>query len=240
MTTLVFVHGFLGGSDQWHAQSETLGSSFDIVTLDLPGFGENAQLDALNSIPDFAAWALVELSQRGIDRFHLLGHSMGGMIAQEMIAQAPQRIDRLVLYGTGATGVLPGRFETIDTSKNRACTDGPQATARRIAATWFLNREADKAYEACAAIAERSHLPAMLAGLDAMQAWCGVEHLPGIASDTLIIWGDHDRTYTWDQTAQLWTSIPNANLAVLPGCAHAVHMEKPTLFNSIVQDFLNT
>lgn len=238
MTPLVLVHGFLGGSQQWSAQVQALRGHCEIVTVDLPGFGENAQLGPINRISDFAQWVLEDLTRRDISRFHLLGHSMGGMIAQEMISLAPDYIDHLVLYGTGATGVLPGRFETIGMSKDRAKSEGAQATARRIAATWFLNRETDPEYRQCAAIAECSTLPAILSGLDAMEAWDGTRRLSDISAPTLIIWGDQDRTYSWAQTEMLWRSIKNARLAVLPDCAHAVHLENPQLFNSIVAGFL--
>ncbi|MDU9005297.1 alpha/beta fold hydrolase [Sedimentitalea todarodis] len=236
MTPVVFVHGFLGGSRQWQGQTEAL-AELDIIALDLPGFGKNAQLEALGSIASFAEWALDGLVAQGIQKCQLIGHSMGGMVAQEMVARAPERIDRLVLYGTGPIGVLPGRFETIGTSKRRAHADGPQATARRIAATWFLEREQAAAYEACAAIAEQCSLPSILAGLDAMQSWSGAKHLADIVTKTLVIWGDRDRTYPWSQTEQLWQSIPGANLAVIPGCAHATHLEKPGLFNRVLGDF---
>ena len=240
MTPLVFVHGFMGGSRQWQAQARALATRFDVICVDLPGFGENAQLEALDSIADFAKWVLNVLSARGIERFHLIGHSMGGMVVQEMVATAPERIEQLVLYGTGATGVLPGRFETIGTSKRRAVADGSQATARRIAATWFLMREKAAAYDDCAAIAEQCSLQAILAGLDAMQGWSGAERLLEIQVRTLVVWGDRDRTYTWSQTQQLWRSISGASLAVIPHSAHAAHLEKPGLFNTIIEDFLES
>ncbi len=237
MTPVVFVHGFLGGSRQWQKQTEAL-AGLDIVALDMPGFGQNAKLEALDSIEGYANWALNELSMRGIERFHLIGHSMGGMVVQEMVIRAPERVERLVLYGTGATGVLPGRFETIATSKRRAAADGPRATARRIAATWFLQWEQAEAYEGCAEIAEQCSLNTILAGLDAMQGWSGSERLQAIDARTLVIWGDQDRTYPWCQTEQLWQSIRGANLSVIPDCAHAAHLEKPALFNGIVADFI--
>ncbi|HCP81534.1 MAG TPA: alpha/beta hydrolase [Octadecabacter sp.] len=237
MTSLVFVHGLMGGSRQWQQQLDAL-SGFDIVALDLPGFGGNAQIDALTSISEFADWALGEMNTRGVQRFNLVGHSMGGMVAQEMVARDPERVDRLVLYGTGATGVLPGRFETIATSKDRASAEGSNATARRIAATWFLQRDHAPAYESCAQIAELSGIEAILAGLDAMNGWSGTANLPHIKAKTLVIWGDHDRTYPWGQTEELWQSIEGACLAVLPGCAHASHLEKPALFNAILENFL--
>ena len=239
MTPLVLVHGFMGGSAQWAGQQAALDDRFDVIAVDLPGFGLNNETDAPDTIRAFADFVLDAVAGRGIDRFHLMGHSMGGMIVQEMVAAAPQRIDRLVLYGTGATGVLPGRFETIAESKRRALEDGPNATARRIAATWFLERETAPGYEACAAIAERASLQAICAGLDAMEAWSGVEKLPGISSPTLVLWGDGDRTYAWAQAEQLWQTIPSARLAVVPDCAHAVHLEKPDIFNALVGDFLH-
>lgn len=238
MTTVVFVHGFMGGSAQWEGQVQAL-ADFDVVALDLPGFGANADIGAVSSIADFATWALHELRRRGIEKFHLLGHSMGGMVAQEMIAHAPERVDRLVLYGTGPTGVLPGRFETIATSKDRASSEGSTATARRIAATWFLEKDQATAYAGCAAIAERSSMDAIIAGLDAMDGWSGSNYLSDINSQTLVVWGDHDRTYQWSQTEELWQNIKGSDLAVMPGCAHAAHLEKPQLFNAILSDFLN-
>lgn len=237
MIPLVFVHGLMGGGQQWPLQAGAFPGQ-TLITLDLPGYGENADADAFDTIAGFANWALDELTARGVDRFHLLGHSMGGMIVQEMIAIAPERVERLVLYGTGAAGVLPGRFETIATSKDRARADGPHATAQRIAATWFLQREEAAQYPECAAIAARSSLQAILAGLDAMNGWSGAETLAQIAAKTLIIWGDHDRTYPWSQTQELWQTIPGASLAVIPNCAHAPHLEQPAVFNAVLNTFL--
>jgi len=232
------VHGFLGGSAQWQAQIAALSETCHVIALDLPGFGRNAHLPALLSIPAFADWVLGQLDARGVDRFNLLGHSMGGMIVQEVARCAGGRIDKLILYSTGALGVLPGRFETIAQSKVRAQADGPCITARRIAASWFLHGTQSPGYEECAAIAEQAGLDAMLEGLDAMQAWSGVDALAQLQPETLVIWGDRDRTYAWPQTEQLWQTIPRTSLAVLPDCAHAVHLEKPDAFNRTVIDFL--
>ncbi|WP_413721085.1 alpha/beta fold hydrolase [Silicimonas sp. MF1-12-2] len=237
MKPLVLVHGFMGGSDQWALQ-KPLAKGRDLIAVDLPGFGKNAHLAPVASIAGFADWVLAELARRGVSDFDLLGHSMGGMIVQEMVRLAPHRVARLILYGTGAVGLLPGRFEPIETSMDRAKRDGASATARRISATWFLESEASQGYPACAKIAEQSTLPAILAGLEAMRDWSGQDNLALISAETLIVWGDGDRTYPWSQIELLWRAIPNSHLAVLPLCAHAVHMERPDLFNRIVGEFL--
>lgn len=236
---LVFVHGFLGGSAQWAGQRDFFSVRHHVVTPDLPGFGENAHMNAPDKIADYAHFVLDGLSKMGIDRFQLIGHSMGGMIVQEMVAIAPQRVGKLVLYGTGAAGNLPQRFETFEVSRQRALSDGAPATADRISATWFLRRSAAAGYDNCAAIARKASMQAICAGLTAMEPWSQEGSLAKIAVPTLVLWGDRDRTYSWQQTRQLWQTVPDAGLAVIPGCAHAVHLEKPAIFNAVLDDFLS-
>ena len=238
MKTLVLVHGYLGGSPQWADQAEAFSRHFQVITPDLPGFGLNNELEPPQTIGGFATYVLDELERTGIDNFHLVGHSMGGMIVQEMIALAPERIDRLVLYGTGPVGLMPGRFETIDESRRRLTEDGVEATGRRIAATWFLQGEQAARYRVCADLAVMASPQAAQAGLTAMEAWSGVSALSSIETPTLVLWGDGDRAYQWSQPQQLWQQIAGARLAVIPGCSHAVHLEKPDLFNAVLADFL--
>lgn len=238
MTPLVIVHGFMGGSDQWRLQAP-LGNHYTLVCVDLPGFGRNAHLTPIHQIEDFAQWVLDEATRLGHQKFHLMGHSMGGMIVQDMVRLAPERVDKLILYGTGSVGALPGRFEPIRTSMQRAIQDGAEATARRISATWFKAFEQAEHFDHCADIAALTTLPALLAGLEAMESWSGQAHLSAIQNQTLILWGDEDRTYPWSQIKLLWTQIPRSNLAVIPQVSHAVHAENPTTFNDVVFQFLS-
>lgn len=236
---VVMVHGFMGGGDQWDLQRRDFNNQIKLVTPDLPGFASKSNLTAPSTIEGFAQSVFNDLNTQGIDRFKLLGHSMGGMIVQEMVAMQPDRVDRLVLYGTAATGDLPDRFESFETSKQRVQEEGVVASARRISATWFTAYQAASQYEKCARIAESSSMQALLAGLDAMQSWSRTENLKHITCPTLVVWGEQDRTYHWPQIEQLWKTIPSANLAVLPNCSHAAHMEKPGIMNALLQDFLN-
>jgi pimeloyl-ACP methyl ester carboxylesterase len=238
MKHLVFVHGYLGGSPQWARQVDVFSSHFQVVTPDLPGFGLNNAMHAPGTIEDFASYVLDELERQGIERFHLVGHSMGGMIVQAMIAMAPERVDRLVLYGTGPVGMLPGRFETLEQSRRKVTEEGVEVTGPRIAATWFMQGESSEGFRVCAELAARASVQAALAGLTAMETWSGVSELTRILSPTLVLWGDGDRAYNWSQPEQLWQKIPNSQLAVIPGCSHAVHLEKPHLFNEMLLDFL--
>lgn len=235
---LVLVHGYLGGAAMWEGQVAALSARHEVVCPDLAGFGESAALDAPSTIGGHAAAVLSLLDDLGIARFDLMGHSMGGMVAQEMVRLSPARVGKLVLYGTGPKGVLPGRFETIAETRARLLEEGIGPTARRIAETWFRKGDAAEGFALCEALGRKVSLRTALACLDAWEAWDGSAALADIRNETLVLWGSHDRSYNWSQAEALWTGIAGADLAVVPGAAHNVHLEKPDLFNAIVSDFL--
>lgn len=235
---LVLVHGFMGGSLQWRAELEALGRHFDVIAPDLAGYGDAADRTAPSRIEEHARAVLATLDALGVERFHLLGHSMGGMVVQELMHLAPARVKRLVLYATAALGSIPGRFETMQRSRERLVEEGIDRVARRIAATWLLEREASPACAALTALALRTTAQSARAGLDAMEAWDARARLTGLRVPTLVVWGESDRTYAWPLIESLWRTIPGASLAVLPACAHALHLERPALFQAIVREFL--
>ena len=84
-----------------------------------------------------ATFVLDFASENKLRKFDLLGHSMGGMVAQEIAISKPENVRKLILYSTGSIGALPGRFETIDESKSRITNEGADIAAERISATWF-------------------------------------------------------------------------------------------------------
>lgn len=237
---LVLVHGYLGGAGMWDGQFAAFSERFRCIAPNLAGFAASSHLEAPESIEGHARLVFAALDGLGIETFHLLGHSMGGMVVQQMAAMVPERIKKLVLYGTGPVGVLPKRFETIETSRQRIRSEGLEATAARIAATWFMKGADAEGYAACLAEGSRASLQAALASLTAWEHWDGTAALRNFPMPTLVIWGDGDRSYGWSQPEMLWRTIHGCRLAVMPGCAHNVHMEKPDIFNLVVSDFLQS
>ena len=134
---------------------------------------------------------------------------------------------------------MPDRFETINQSRARIRAGGVSVAARRIAATWFVQGEAAAGYPLCVKLGETVSEQTALAGLTAMETWDGRAALPDIAQKTLVFWGDRERSYLWPQPEALWNGIADSSLCVLPGCAHAMHLEEPDLFNQIVVRFLS-
>lgn len=235
---LVLVHGYLGGAAQWVDEIETFGKDFDVIAPSLPGFGEAAHLQACGTIHEMAVAVLELLGELEVTDYILLGHSMGGQIAQEMAALRPEMVNKLILYGTGPVGLMPDRFEPITVSQERLQQDGVAKTIERIAATWFKNGEQAAGYAKLVEIGSLASPEAALLGLDAMAGWDGRDALNTLSMPTLVIWGDSDRSYRWPQVESLWQGIPSVDLCVVPKCSHAIHLEKPALFHSIIGDFL--
>jgi pimeloyl-ACP methyl ester carboxylesterase len=236
---LVLVHGYLGGSDQWDAEIAHFCDRFDVIAPDLPGFGHASDRPGCKTIASMADAVTGLLDQLGVDRFVLLGHSMGGMIAQEIAVRVGPRVDKLILYGTGPLGLMPDRFEPIELSRDRLDRDGVVATIGRIGATWFRNGETAAGFPMVTAIGARANHAAALTALDAMSDWDGRPALPRLEMPSLVVWGHEDRSYRWPQVESLWRGLPNATLSVIPGASHAAHLEKPRLFHAVLDDFLS-
>ena len=160
------------------------------------------------------------------------------MVVQQMTAIQPARVAKLIAYGTGPIGNLPGRFETLDESRRRLLEEGTETTMRRIAATWLVEGEKSSGYNACLAEGRKATQQAALASLAAWEKWNGEQALHDISAPTLMIWGEKDRSYPRSQIEALVTGIPNSRLIVMRGCSHAAHLEKPDCFNGHLDTFL--
>ena len=237
-TPFVLVHGFLGSTDMWIPQIKYFQNHYRILTPALPGFGKSNKLKPCDSIESMANTILEVLESKHIEKFYLLGHSMGGMIVQEMAKIAGEKILKLICYGTGPMGNIPGRFETMDQSRKKLKINGLENTAYRIAKTWFVEEEKAKYFYLCKKSGKQTSIEAADNGLIAMKNWSGVKNLKDIKNQTLIIWGDQDKAYNFNQVETLNDNIPNSDLKVIKNCSHNVHLEKPEEFNMLVEEFL--
>jgi pimeloyl-ACP methyl ester carboxylesterase len=143
---LILVHGYLGSSEMWCLQKNFLSNYCRVISPALPGFGESYNAISLNSINDMARFVLDIIDERKIDKFNLLGHSMGGMIVQEIAKIAGNRINKLICFATGSIGEIPGRFELIDETRRKLKKEGAEISFSRVPKKWFVKGEEDKNY----------------------------------------------------------------------------------------------
>ena len=236
---IVLVHGFLGSSAIWSPQKEFFSKYFRVIAPALPGFGESKKIKSLNSINGMAKTVFKILEKKGIKKFNLLGHSMGGMIVQEMANLSSEKINKLICYSTGPIGDIPGRFETIDVSREKLKANGIEKTSNRISKKWFVEGDKAKYFFLCDNANKATSEEAADNALNALKTWRGLENLKNIKNKTLIIWGNKDVSYNYEQVETLNKNIPNSELKVINGCCHNAHLEEPEKVNKIIEEFLN-
>ena len=235
----VLVHGYLGSSEMWTFQKEFFSKGYRVIVPALPGFGESHNVKSLDSINKMAKEIINALDQKKIDKFNLIGHSMGGMIVQEITKLIGDRVNKLICFATGSIGDIPGRFESMDETRKKLKKEGAQISFSRVPTKWFVKGDKDKNYFLCENAVKNVSLETADNALLAMKNWRGKENLKNIKNDTLIIWGDKDTSYNFDQVDTLNKNIQNSRLEIFKDCAHNVHLEQPDQFNDLVKEFIS-
>ena len=235
---LVLVHGYLGSSAMWKFQKDYLKNYFRVIAPALPGFGESHKVKSLNSINAMAKIVIKCIQKKKINKFNLMGHSMGGMIVQEIVKIAGHNVNKLICFSTGSIGNIPDRFESLDVSIKRLKEEGIKETAKRIPPKWFVHGNKAKNYYLCEDATKEISEETAYNALNAMKNWNGLENLKNIKNETLIIWGDKDVSYNFNQVEMLNKNVPNSKLEIFKGCCHNVHLEEPENFNKTIKNFL--
>ena len=180
---IVLVHGFLGSSEMWYPQKKFLSKYFRVIAPALPGFGESSKIKSLDNINIMAKTVLALLEKKNIKKFNLMGHSMGGMIVQEMAKISGEKIKKLICYATGPIGDIPGRFETIDESREKLKKNGIKITSNRISRKWFVKGENAKYFYLCENANKATSEIAADNALIALKNWRGLENLKNIKNE---------------------------------------------------------
>ena len=199
---LVLIHGYLGGQSMWKFQEE-LKNDYDLIMPSLAGYGESSHMTAPSTIKENANQVFELLDYLKIENFNLLGHSMGGMIVQEMVKISGDRIKKLICFATGSIGDIPGRFEPIETTREKLKKDGLKETINRVPQKWFVEGDKAKYYYFCENAVKNISIETADNALKAMKNWRGYENLKNIKQETLIIWGDKDVSYNFNQVDTL-------------------------------------
>lgn len=229
--TVIFVHGAGGAQEQWRFQLRHLGPRWNALAVDLPGHGAS-QGSGYRTIGEYREFTRDLLEALGIDRAVLVGHSMGGGIAQSFALAYPSRLAAMVLVGTGARlRVHPEIFAAI------RC--GGLAEAGQLISRWAYSRSAMPATVAQGAEAFSRNRASVLEGdFLACDAFDVMPEIPAIRVPTLVLCGKDDRLTPMKYARFLRQRIPGAVLASVPEAGHMVMLEKPAEFNRRLAEFL--
>ena len=243
-TPLVLVHGFTGSKDDFAPVLDSLAADRPVIAVDLPGHGESEGTDdpAAYGLSTTSAWLLRFVDEIGLEDFHLLGHSMGGLVVQRTAAVASQRLASLILMSTGL-GAL--REEAGDHVTNVAIAARDQG----VAAAWEvgLQRPAREFVLPADPQREEFHyrrfhaLPAaaIVGGARNLISAAPLgAFLYGIDIPVLVIHGEHDDAWLPSEQALLARTIAGARLVVVPDAVHSPQLENRDYWTKAVTGFL--
>jgi pimeloyl-ACP methyl ester carboxylesterase len=243
---LLLINGL--GSDhlEWIHQIPAFEARFRVVVFDNRGTGRTDVPPGPYATAQMGDDAAALLRALGIPRAHVLGVSLGGMIAQEVALRHPDLVDGLVLGCTGPGGELsvrpsPEAMAAFSLAKG----EDPESELRRMLP--FLYTDAcirERPGEIEGFVRRRLDHPTppegYLAQLSAAVTHDASSRLENVRARTLVITGDADRLVNWENSLRLAGRIPGAKLVVLPGAPHRLFAETADAFNREVLRFLGT
>jgi len=243
-TPLVFLNGLAGDHLYWMGQVRALGRHFRCLALDNRDVGRSSYATTPYTIADLADDVVCLLDTLQLPTAHVVGLSLGGMIAQELALRQPQRVRSLFLVGTLARAddwfcATLDAFSLI----RRQVADTPAFFIALL--PWLVSYryfEEPSRVEWLRALLQGNPYPQRLDGffrqLDAIRRHDTLARLPGLRCPLLAAAGEDDMIAPPRYARQIAQQVPHARLEVLPGVGHAPPIEAPRQFNKLLGDFL--
>jgi pimeloyl-ACP methyl ester carboxylesterase len=241
---LLMITGFASAQNTLFTLARAFAKHYCVVTFDNRGIGGSDKPTGPYSISMMASDTIGLMDFLGIDRVHLLGGSMGGMVAQHMAIDHPQRVDKLILFSTSADGQwLLDLAETITPNWNRSRSDPASTDLRKLIVAMALrtcNRPFNRlVFVALAKLQARLGTLTGLAGqIEAMMTHHVLDRLHLIQAPTLVLAGGEDRLIAPQSSEVLASRITGAKLVIIAGGSHIVAGEMGDQFKKQVLGFL--
>ncbi len=239
---ILFLHGLGGDCRSWTAQLDSLGQQHRCAAWTMPGYGRSQAPERFDfsTLADLAAELLATL---GWDSTVVVGHSMGGYVAQELALNHPDLVGGLVLAGTTAAFGKPGSDFNRDFLAARLAPLDDGKTPADLAAGIVDNLVAPGAGSDVRASAVESmsgiSADAYRRSLEALVTWNAVDRLGELRGPTVCIAGELDGTAPPKAMQRLSDAIADSRLVVLPEVGHLFYAEAPEPFTTAVNGFLD-
>ena len=244
---VVLLHGFTGCSATWEPALHLLAARHRVIAIDLPGHGRSPVPDPSRGLPGVVDALVAALDRLGVQRAAWLGYSLGGRAALHVALTHPGRVTRLVLESAS-----PGIADIRARVARLAADDALAARIERDGLAEFVTSwmaqplfASQRRLDARVRARERTiRMGQTAGGLSAALRAMGVgaqppvwDRLPGLRLPALLIAGADDERYAAIAT-RMALRMPDARAAVVPDAGHAVHLDNPVPFWTLVCAFL--
>jgi pimeloyl-ACP methyl ester carboxylesterase len=230
LPVLILLHGSGGDSSVWEKQIDGFGREVAVIAPDLPGHGQSDG-PLRTTVNDYAVWLNNFVQQLQINRFFLAGHSLGGAIAQEYARRFPQKVQGLILAGSGTQFIVAADY--LETVKNNFSA-AVHASCQAAYAAGNISSLYEKGY----GMLSRNGKDALCSDLALCSAFDSTAWVSSIAVPVLVICGSDDKITPPESSQSLARLISGAQLKIVAGAGHMVMMEAATEFNEAIKTFI--
>lgn len=245
---VVLLHGTSGHLEAFVRNVPALAEKFTVHALDMLGHGYTDAPGGDLRIPRYVRHLLDYLDERGIERAHLIGESLGGWVSGRLAADHPDRVGKLILVAAGGTVANPAVMDRIRTSTRAAVLTDDVALTRTRLELLMYDREnvSDELVDVRHAI---YHRPEFVANIDHLlclqdlakrtEDLLTAEQMARIAAPTLIVWGAQNPFGDVPEAQRMHDSIAGSTLEIFGECGHWPQHEHATRFNDLARAFLS-
>ena len=244
---LVMIQGFAGNHQAWFFQTPIFNKYYKVIIFDNRGIGKTDKPSEPYTIRTMAEDVIGLMNHLGIDKAHILGLSLGGMVAQEIAIAYPERVIKLVLGSTFAgselNDVRPELMKALGIREGSTDVDIRSIDFRKLMNFMVSSAFNKRLYRmillplskrSMKSINPEGHFEQM----SAISGYNTLDRLHLIKATTLVITGTGDRIIAPSASEVLASRIPNAKLVLVKGGSHAFFMEMRGRFNKEVLGFL--
>lgn len=246
---VLLIMGFIMNAGAWAPQIEALAPRYHVIAFDNRGSGRSAQPPGPYNMREFVADTAAVLDAAGADSAHIIGVSMGGMIAQQFTLAHPDRVRSLILMATTPGGPHSYGYDTMRTNARELddiatiedAMGGERLGefARQLFTEEFLAAPgAGFAQMVGSTMQHPSTLDGMRGQMAAIVGHDVYDRLPEIHIPTLVLSGSDDVMVDARNAPLLAQRIPGAELREFPGLRHGFAVERPDEINPVILEFL--
>lgn len=239
--TMVFLHGLGSNSTDWQPQIEFFSQNYRIIAIDCRGHGHSDKPDGKYTIPLFSSDVVQLLKLLEIDSFHLIGFSMGGMMAFQIAVDNPKIIKSLTIINS-APAVPYNTFSMKMTVWSRVALIklmGLEKLSKVIGKKLFPSDNQEHLKDKFSASMQMLTKSSYTRSLMSFLGWDVSDKLSLLKMPVLVVAAEHDYTPVEIKTAYC-REISNANLVVIADSYHATPMDQPDTLNSHIASFVES
>ena len=237
---VMLIHGVGADGTSWDQIAPALSPAFRVLRLDLRGHGRSGHIDGALTLDDFVQDVVAVLDACAVPTAHIVGFSLGSMIAHGLGLQHAQRVCRLVLLSAVAGRTTEER-ERVQARLAILQEQGVAAITGAAQERWFtkdfIARNPDLVARRMQQLQE-NHAPSYAAAYTVFSTSDLGDRLHAIRAPTLIATGEHDIGSNTRMARFMHAQIAGSKLEILPNLRHSILVEAPELVTGLVRDFL--